>query len=222
MGYRCLREMQNNDGSWGMFVKHNRHLKLDTYSRSIDQPCPGLTARIVIALHQQNGQKSPEIERALNYLRSIQRPDGSIFTLWFHDYVYGTALTLEAFATCGLLTDTCAQQCREWLLHNQNDDGSWGGSYGTPGTVEETSWALAALCLPNIDAPQACLQRALQWLLAQQRPDGTWPQAVIGLYFPAMWYSDDHIANSFALRALGRYQQYRPSEENVEQLSIKG
>ena len=213
LGYQCLHEMQNKDGSWGMFVKHNRHLKLDTYSRSIDQPCPGLTARIIIALYQHTQQRTKELERALQYLRGIQRPDGAIFALWFHDYVYGTAFTLEAFVTVGLLEDNCAQLCRKWLLSNQNDDGSWGGSYGTSGTVEETAWALAALSMPGVATPQICLHQGIRWLLEHQRTDGTWPQAVVGVYFPEMWYSDDHIANGFALRALGRYWQQVTGED---------
>ncbi len=123
--------------------------------------------------------------------------------------MYGTATALEAFATVGLFDDPAAIRCKAWLLSAQNEDGSWGGSQGMAGTVEETAWALSALLARGVHAPFRCLERAAAWLVKQQREDGTWPPSVIGIYFPSFWYSDDHIANGFALRALGRYWQAR-------------
>jgi len=201
LGYQCLEAMQNRDGSWGMFVKDSQI--------KIDKPCPALTARIAIAFYERDHASSPALEKAITYLRKVQRPDGAIFTLWFHDYVYGTALALDAFATIGQVDDPVAMRCKEWLLMNQNEDGSWGGSRGEPGTVEETAWALSALLGRDVSALPECLDKAAAWLTEQQRPDGTWEPSVLGIYFPDMWYSDDHIANGFALRALGRYWRWR-------------
>jgi squalene-hopene/tetraprenyl-beta-curcumene cyclase len=200
-GFQCLEAMQNRDGSWGMFVKES--------NTTIDKPCPALTARAALAFYERDHAFSPPLERALAYLRRVQRADGSVYTLWFRDYVYGTALTLDAFATMGLAHDPTAQRCKEWLVANQNDDGSWGASRGVPGTAEETAWALSALLAPGVSAPPACLDRAATWLAEHQRPDGTWEQFVLGVYSPDVWYSDDHIANSFSLRALGRYWRWR-------------
>jgi squalene-hopene/tetraprenyl-beta-curcumene cyclase len=211
LGYQCLHAMQNAEGSWGMFLK-NSSLRLTAYNSGIDRPCPALTARIAIALYEHAQTFTPALERALAYLRKVQRADGAVENVWFHDYVYGTALTLDAFATVGLPTDATALRCREWLLANQNADGSWGGSRGQPGTVEETAWALSALLAEGVAAPAECLDKAASWLVAQQRPDGTWPPAVLGVYFPSLWYSDDHIANGFALRALARYWRHQTGQ----------
>jgi squalene-hopene/tetraprenyl-beta-curcumene cyclase len=218
LGYRCLEAMQNYDGSWGMFVKQTR-FKPYIKGASIDKPCPGLTARIAIALYERDHAFTRPLKRALHYLRSVQRPDGSICTLWYRDFVYGTATALDAFATVGLVNDPAAVRCREWLLAAQNEDGSWGGSRGMAGTVEETAWALSALLAPGLSASVDQLERAATWLVQQQQADGTWKPAVIGVYFPALWYSDDHIANGFALRALGRYWHARTSKKHAFALS---
>jgi squalene-hopene/tetraprenyl-beta-curcumene cyclase len=201
IGYACLEAMQNRDGSWGMFVKDS--------PVQLDKPCPALTARIAIAFYERDHSLSPPLKRALQYLRKVQRPDGAIHNLWFRDYVYGTTLALDAFATTGQEDDPFAVKCRDWLLANQNEDGSWGGSRGIDGTVEETAWAISALLAPKVQVPTECLDKAIAWLVEQQRPDGTWPQSVLGVYFPSLWYSDDHIANGFALRALGQYWRVR-------------
>jgi len=142
----------------------------------------------------------------LQYLRNVQQPDGAIPTLWYRN-VYGTATALEAFVTVGLVNDPVAIRCKTWLISAQNEDGSWGGSQGMTGTVEETAWALSALLVRGVQASAMCLERAVAWLVKQQQEDGTWQPSVVGVYFPSLWYSDDHIANGFALRALGRYWQ---------------
>ncbi len=214
LGYRCLEAMQNHDGSWGMFVKQTR-LKPYINGAAIDKPCPGLTARVAIALYERHRTFTHSLRRALQYLRDVQRPDGSICTLWYRDFVYGTATALDAFATVGLVDDPAAVRCKEWLIVAQNDDGSWGGSRGVPGTVEETAWALSALLAPGVSASAEQLERAAAWLVRQQQADGTWKPSVIGVYFPSLWYSDDHIANGFALRALGRYWQARTGKKHA-------
>lgn len=211
LGYRCLEEMQNYDGSWSMFVKQSR-VKPYAKGATIDRPCPGLTGRVAIALYERDHALTHPVKRALRYLRKVQRPDGAIHNLWYRDFVYGTATALDAFATVSLVDDPTAVRCKEWLLAAQNDDGSWGGSRGIAGTVEETAWALAALTAPGVSAPAASLDRAAAWLVDQQQEDGSWQPSVIGIYFPALYYSDDHIANGFALRALGRYWQAKTGE----------
>ncbi len=208
LGYQCLEAMQNREGSWGMFLKRTR-FKLEAHNSGIDRPCPALTARIAIALYERDRCWSRPLEQALRYLCSVQRTDGAISNVWFHDYVYGTALALDAFATVGRAEDPTALRCKDWLLANQNEDGSWGGSRGMPGTVEETAWALSALLSEGVVVPPERLDRAAAWLVERQQPGGTWQPSVLGVYFPSLWYSDDHIANSFALRALARYWHWR-------------
>jgi squalene-hopene/tetraprenyl-beta-curcumene cyclase len=173
---------------------------------TIDQPCPALTGRVVMALHALDGRVSERAEHALRYVASVQQPDGAVASLWFRTPVYGTAMTLDAHVAIGRGDSPVAARCRAWLLANQNGDGSWGTEHGDPGTVEETGWALAALLADGAGPATTRMRAAADWLLARQRSDGTWPQAVIGVYYLSLVYSSDHIATAAALGALARYR----------------
>lgn len=214
-GYRWLLNMQNKDGSWACFVRNGLV--------SLDQPCPAFTAHAILGLHESAGYgpEHPMIQRTRRYYERIQREDGAVHALWYRDFVSGTAFTLEMYAVLGILDDPVARKCREWLLKNQNDDGSWGGSYGVPGTVEETAWALAALLESGSSVEDERMHQAALWLASMQQEDGSWKPSVVGLYFCALHYSSDHIANGFALQALGRYQQ-RMQPLSAQTFSLPG
>src|SRR5436190_15254961 len=92
-GEAWLRAMQNRDGSWSMFVKDS--------DVPMDRACPGVTARAAQALWERSGHGDPAVERALAYLRRVQRPDGSVPSRWFRNSVAGTAAALEASAAMG-------------------------------------------------------------------------------------------------------------------------
>lgn len=201
LGYGWLAAMQNRAGSWAMFVRNSRI--------TIDRPCPALTARVLMAFHRRDHGSGEHARRALEYLRRVQRPDGSYRSLWFRNHTYATAVALEAHAMCDQPDGPASVRCARWLLDNQNDDGSWGGRGGQPGTAEETGSALAALASTGLSAPASHLDRAARWLIGAQQPDGSWIPAVLGVYYSSLWYSSDHLANAFALRGLGRYRQNR-------------
>jgi squalene-hopene/tetraprenyl-beta-curcumene cyclase len=205
LGYAWLEAMQNRDGSWGMFVKDSRV--------TIDRPCPALTARVAMALHERGRSPSARLEQALRYLGRAQRPDGSIPSLWFLGSVYGTAQALDAYAAIGRADDPVAHGCRGWLLANQNEDGSWGSDPAAGGTAEETGWALAALAAEGVSAPLDRLDRAAIWLVDRQRDDGTWAPAVIGIYYLSLVYSSDHITTAAGLRALARHRRQRSDRQ---------
>lgn len=199
-GFRWLREMQNRDGSWSMFVRNS--------DVSMDRPCPGVTARAASVLARSSGGAGhPAVARAVGFLRRVQRADGAVHSIWFRSPVYGTAAALDAFVTLSGPHDRSAVACTAWLLASQGPDGSWGGGDRGPGTVEETAWAVAALLAGGAAPPpvRPHVDRAVAWLLRRQRPDGSWPAGVVGLYFLSLWYSSDHVANGFALRALARH-----------------
>jgi squalene-hopene/tetraprenyl-beta-curcumene cyclase len=207
-GCDWLCKMQNRDGSWGMFIKN--------CNSPMDGPCPALTARAILALHDCHEAPEPmrtryatAIEHALIYLQQVQRDDGAIHNLWYRTLVYGVASVLEVYATLNRVDDPVACKCQEWLLTHQRMDGSWGEDEQQAGTIEETAWALAALTATQVNAPDEPLDRAASWIVRQQRDEGSWAPNVIGYYAAALQYSSDHIANGFALRALGRYHRLR-------------
>jgi squalene-hopene/tetraprenyl-beta-curcumene cyclase len=201
-GLRWLYAMQNTDGSWSEWIRNS--------SQVHDGPCAGVTSHVVMALHRlaQRGDRA-RIDRALGYFRSAQHQDGSIPSLWFRDRTHGTAKLLETHAELGMAGDPVASGAYRWLLDNQRDDGAWPAKIveGAPegGTVEETAWALYSLLRAGAPPWDRRVTAAVEWLLARQDAAGTWPQSVVGLYYDTLYYSDDLIAHTYALRALGRW-----------------
>jgi len=61
----------------------------------------------------------------------------------------------------------------DYLLREQESDGSWFGRWGT-NYIYGTWSALIALKAARIDKDAPPIRRAVQWLLSRQRPDGGW------------------------------------------------
>ncbi|WP_394830615.1 hypothetical protein LVJ94_29320 [Pendulispora rubella] len=202
-GCDWLLAMQNSDGSWGGFLRNGR--------LSMDQPCAALTSHAVLALREAGGfgPRDKCIRNALRYFSRVQRPDGAVPTLWFRHFTCGTAWVLNAYAALGLPYDPVAVRCRAWLLRHQNSDGGWGSLRGTASTVEETAWALTALAAGGVPSSHTRLEAAARWLVEHQNAEGTWEPSVICHYYSHLSYSSDHIANGFALEALGRFHRGR-------------
>jgi len=84
-----------------------------------------------------------------------------------------TAHIVEMLAAHGMAEHESAKRGVEWLLRNQEPDGSWFGRwganyvYGTGAVVP----ALVAAGLPDTD-PR--IETALSWLVAHQNEDGGW------------------------------------------------
>ena len=198
-GAGWLEGMQNRDGSWSTFVRNSR--------MPFDHDCPYITGHVLCALHAAGHLRAkPRIlERALAYLASAQRYDGSFASIWFREATAGTASVLEALADLDLLHTPMAAKARDYLLRAQNDDGGWAGLRMQASTAEETAWAMMALlcCLPE-ERIRAAVARGVDWLVEHQREDGTWAEWPLGLYYSAMWYSDSYYAVALPVRALAR------------------
>ena len=202
---RWLLRMQNGDGSWSTFVRGSR--------MPFDHDCPYVTAHVLSALQMAGAFATDRrpLERTLDYLRRVQRPDGSFPAVWFRDYVCGSAAVLEALADLNLTALPMARRCARWLLANQNDDGSWGPwrgfSSSATGSAEETGWALGALARTvegrtNMPA----LDRAARWLVRMQQAGGAWKPTALALYYSALSYSDTYYALTVPLIGLARYR----------------
>ncbi|HZC07590.1 MAG TPA: prenyltransferase/squalene oxidase repeat-containing protein [Ktedonobacterales bacterium] len=203
-GARWLAGMQNRDGSWSTFVRNSR--------MPFDHDCPYVTGHALSALRAVGYLDThPWIrERALAYLRKVQRYDGSFASIWFREATCGTASVLEALTDLGLADTPMALRAREALLRLQNDDGGWAGVRLQASTAEETAWATLALARDPVDErSRAAALRGAAWLREHQLPDGAWTPAPIGLYYSAMWYSDSWYALTFPLQALKRARSLR-------------
>jgi len=222
-GCDWLLRLQNSDGGFPTFSRGWGKLPFD-------RSCADLTGHTVIALAmtlEKLGKWLPPtslkkyesaIRKGAGFLKKQQQADGSWLPLWFgnqfhpqqHNPVYGTA-RVTAYLTDTLdfewipdslrvTLNNMISQAQDYLMKAQNADGSWGGDYGLPGTIEETALALSALA-NNLSARANCTQ-GLSWLQQQEMPLKASP---IGLYFASLWYHEKLYPQVMYLEVLSRY-----------------
>jgi squalene-hopene/tetraprenyl-beta-curcumene cyclase len=79
-------------------------------------------------------------------------------------------------------------------------DGSWGGEFGVPGTIEESSLAISAL----IGRSPSAILNGFAWLERETTQHGV-QSSPIGLYFAMLWYDEKLYPLIFYFEALRRY-----------------
>jgi prenyltransferase beta subunit len=223
-GCDWLLKLQNNNGGFPTFSRGWSKLPFD-------QSCADLTGHAIAALASSLEKLSESItprtqkkyrrsiEKAINYLKTNQNPDGSWLPLWFgnqqqskqNNPVYGTARVTSYLVDtlqCTWLSDdlrtqltTMVEDSQRFLLSVQNGDGSWGGDKGLKGTIEETSLSISALAKSN--RSKEAIYDGLEWLRQQELPLEAAP---IGLYFASLWYSERLYPQVMYLEALFRVE----------------
>lgn len=221
-GIEWLLSLQNRDGGIPTFCRGWGALPFDRSGADLtahalrawdawrDTLDPGLQARVVRAQ-----------DRALRYLRSAQRADGSFLPLWFGNQsapaeanpTYGTARVVTALAALRRRrhgeVDTMLSAATRWLRSAQNSDGGWGGDRGVSSSVEETGLAMGALADTgaggvNVDDVGQPIRAACDWLDAATAGVERFHAAPIGLYFAKLWYSESLYPVLFAVDGLAR------------------
>jgi len=152
------------------------------------------TAVVAMALQRQDPARyRTAIDRATEWIEGMQSRNGG-WGAFDADNAY-THLNYIPFADHGALLDPptadvsarcvsyLAQLPRkdeqvlaagvEYLVRDQEQDGSWFGRWGT-NYIYGTWSALAALNMANFDRRSPVIRSAVQWLLARQRADGGW------------------------------------------------
>jgi prenyltransferase beta subunit len=222
-GCKWLVDIQNNDGGFPTFCRGWGRLPFD-------KSCADLTGHALCAMvkaaslpdHPLSAELSMQMDRsihmAMGYLTGAQSTDGSWLPLWFGNQqttdktnpVYGTAKVCICLNDC-LTTQyhdrellqhlgTMADKARNFLLLQQNEDGSWGGRKGIPGTIEETALAISAL---SPDHEEAC-KMGIQWIICMPEIKA----APIGLYFAMLWYDEKLYPLIYYTEALRRFLGY--------------
>lgn len=232
-GSNWLYRLQNNDGGIPTFCKGWGHLPFDRSSHDI-------TAHVVrawirwIPLLMPNDQYRAKrgLRRAVAYLLKEQRGDGTWCPLWFGNQEvagdenpsYGTARVVVALSELeGSLKKKVSGPLKEaihWMLLNQNDDGGWGGGFGTPSSWEETALiteALLACIQSGVTGDEAeerwirtSADKGLRWLLDRVEQASDFAASPIGFYFAKLWYYEDLYPLIFVTGALRQAMQVYP------------
>jgi lanosterol synthase len=137
-------------------------------------------------------------DRAVDYIRRVQRPDGSWYGSWGICFTYAAMFAMESLALVGETYETSERVRRgcQFLLDKRLPDGGWGESYLSSekkvyhhtekSQVVHTSWALLAL----LDAgfpDKAILQQGIKLIMSRQQPNGEWLQESIEGVFNQSW-----------------------------------
>jgi squalene-hopene/tetraprenyl-beta-curcumene cyclase len=215
--------MQSDNGAWGAFDADNEFYYLNNipfadHGALLDPPTEDVTARCVSML-AQFGERSPAMQRALDYLSRTQLADGSWYGRWGMNYIYGTWSVLCCLNAAGF--DPAAPVMRkaaDWLVSIQNADGGWGedgasykldyhGYERAPSTASQTAWALIGLMAAGA-AYSPAVQRGIDYLQRTQGSDGLWAEErYTATGFPRVFYLRYHgYAKFFPLWALARYR----------------
>jgi squalene cyclase len=224
-GCNWILAQQNNDGGFPTFCKGWGRLPFDS-------SCSDLTGHAFYALMstiEKFGSRLPRHLRTtysksamkgLDYLKREQHESGYWLPLWFGNQltqdktnpVYGTSKVCIYLADC--LNYNCLNNhakaslqyvitlARNYLLHQQNEDGSWGGAGGIEGSIEETSLAISALSPVSEDN---CI-KGFQWLNDNFKKKGP-NSKPIGLYFATLWYDEKLYPLIYYIEALRRFLQ---------------
>lgn len=137
-------------------------------------------------------------ERALNYIRRAQRPDGSWYGAWGICFTYAGWFALESLAHAGENyenSERVRRACHFFLKH-QMEDGGWGETYKSCETGEwcqhpqsqvvQTAWVVIALLeaeYPDLEP----IKKALRLIIRRQQPNGEWLQEGIEGVFNKSW-----------------------------------
>lgn len=227
-----VMSMQCNAGGWAAFDIDNTNdlwnqMPYGDLKAMIDPPTADLTGRVLELLghwqakHHEKLYRDEDVQRAINFLLSLQEKDGSWWGRWGVNYIYGTYLALvglRSIAPFAGFDMNCDQVTRAaaWLHSVQNADGGWGETCDSykkpelrgkgPSTPSQTAWALMGLMAAG-DYETDSVKLGIEYLLTKQNSDGSWPEAEFtGTGFPGHFYINYHqYRNQFPLTALGRY-----------------
>ena len=185
--------MQSKNGGWAAFDKDNDKLIITMipfcdFGEALDPPSADVTAHMIEALALLGFDRSHQaVERAYQFLRSEQEPDGSWFGRWGVNHIYGTAAVLPALHVLGEdMSADYVVRAAEWLIAHQNGDGGWGETCASymadnlrgigDSTASQTAWALMALVATGAEKYLPAVRAGLKFLVDRQRADGSWDE----------------------------------------------
>ncbi|MBD3561535.1 squalene--hopene cyclase, partial [Planktothrix sp. FACHB-1355] len=209
-----IATMQCRDGGWAAFDLDNNadwlnQLPYGDLKAMIDPNTADVTARVLEMLGRGNFSIDPSnFDRALNYLKNEQEPEGCWYGRWGVNYIYGTSGVLAALSLVAPQSHRSnIERGAAWLVSCQNADGGWGEtcfSYDNPAlkgkgdsTASQTAWALIGLLAAGEATgkfEKEAIDRGINYLVTAQRSDGTWDEDYFtGTGFPCHFYLKYHL-----------------------------
>eukprot|EP00981_Chlorochromonas_danica_P002874 scaffold572_cov163-Ochromonas_danica.AAC.4 len=239
-----LLSYQNEDGGWATYENNRGYGWYELFNPSevfgdimIDYSYVECSSACITAMkayiNQHTDYRYDEVKasivRGREFLKSIQRKDGSWYGSWGNCFTYGTWFGVEGLVAAGESKDSFAiRRAVQFLLARQNANGGWGESYlacvnkaypaegsgaqlGTEGSgVVQTAWAMLALMAADPkDNYKAEVTRGKDFLLSKQLPDGDWDQeGITGVFNRSCGITYTAYRNIFPIWALGRFSTH--------------
>lgn len=237
-----ILSLHNKDGGWATYENNRGYGWYELLNPSevfgdimIDYSYVECTAACIKALHAFHTQTNENLEkhrtkeilhaiqRGKEFIKSIQRRDGSWYGSWGVCFIYGTWFGIEGLVAAGEPTSSKPiQNAIQFLLSKQNSNGGWGesyvacvdkaypdegtGAYGDEKSgVVQTAWALLALLVGDCTNRKA-IDRGIQYLREKQLPSGDWSQeGITGVFNRSCGITYTAYRNVFPIWALTRY-----------------
>jgi farnesyl-diphosphate farnesyltransferase len=233
-----LLSMQNAEGGWATYELNRGYGWYEWLNPSeafgdimIDYcyvECSSASMQALAAFHEHDASyRSAEVKAAIkrgtDFIKMIQRADGSWYGSWGCCFTYGTWFGIEGLRCAGEPTDSPhIQAAVQFLLKQQNENGGWGEdftscydkryakngmqAYGDGGSgVVPTAWALLGLMSADCKDTDS-IQRGIEYLMSKQLPNGDWPQeGIAGVFNRSCGITYTAYRNIFPIWALGRW-----------------
>ncbi|KAF7321689.1 Terpene cyclase/mutase family member [Mycena kentingensis (nom. inval.)] len=159
-------------------------------------------------------------QRAIEYLRGQQRPEGGWYGSWGICFTYATMFALESLSLGGetYANSSSARRACDFLVSKQMGDGGWGESYKScleeryiqheRSQVVQTCWATMALMYaryPDVEP----IKRAMHLVMSRQLSDGQWEQEdVEGIFNKSCTIDYPNFKFVFTVWMLGLAHKY--------------
>jgi len=171
-GLRWLASVQESDGRWDS--------RKWGANQDADAAVSGL-ALLAFLGHgntDRSGEFRTNVFRALEYLESVQKPDGH-FGRRFYTQGICTMATAQAYAMSGTKRwGAVAQKSLDYCAVNQNPNGGWDYTGSNPNRVDTsvTAWVVLGIksgVIAGLDVPEEATDRIRRWSSESLNADGT-------------------------------------------------
>ena len=232
-GIQWLLIMQNPDGGWGTWDREAGFLtdmmKEVIPNIVLNESVVDHTTRVLMALSLfgLTFDNSPQVVRAVSWIKTQQLEDGSWSGTWFINYIYQTANVLGALSLVKAeMSNEFIQKSLQYILDKQREDGGWGESpssfaakvyvplgYSSPSQTALILFGLLQFLRGRnyqyIDQLKDPINKAINFILSTQKKNGLWEDPTyVGVVFPQIQYLRcPMFQESSILGILGIYSQ---------------